>query len=122
MIEYIRLSAWLDQLFIWRKPVGHRWATLAATRWAIDPGHLTRTSIVIVPMSTVLPECHARPGPNDVCAANGDVPLRAAIKSNPKMENTTLTIVVPAIFLLGLMRQFSMAPVGDVCLSSSLER
>jgi len=33
-----------------------------------------------------------------VCAANGDDPLRAAIKSNPRMDNTSLTIVVPAIF------------------------
>jgi hypothetical protein len=34
----------------------------------------------------------------EVCAANGDDPLRAAIKSNPKMDNASLTIVVPAIF------------------------
>ena len=34
----------------------------------------------------------------DVCAANGDDPLRAAIKSKPKMDNASLTIVVSAIF------------------------
>ena len=34
----------------------------------------------------------------DVCALNGDDPLRAAIKSNPKMDNTSVIIVVPAIF------------------------
>jgi len=32
----------------------------------------------------------------DVCAANGDDPLQSAIKSNPKMLNTNLSIV-PAL-------------------------
>jgi hypothetical protein len=34
----------------------------------------------------------------NVCAANGDDPLQAAIKNNPTMDNASLTIVVSAIF------------------------
>jgi hypothetical protein len=37
----------------------------------------------------------------DVCAANGDDPLWAAIKSSPKMNNTSLTIVPALIAWLG---------------------